>query len=298
MPDAHEAILQFLDRDIGGTHFGSEHFENVDDWDGVPIVFADEHPDLDAFAEDPDKELQRIQEKTGRRADIVGNVKDSRLETTGHKRLMGALEFSEDPEIKRLIKSGKLSLSTAFRAPKKDGALDGLVKPNHVLVFEEDSENLPVDKGSVILNKEPVDGLYSFCNEGRVISGKNKSKLQKYLEDLWDFLTELSGDEQVTNKVPTNPRGYELDPVSKKWSAPTLGDFTDKRWDELSATEKTGIASHYAFQTEDDSFQSLKFPHHNPVSGAVVRAGVNAAMAALGGLTAYIGSRSGGAKEK
>lgn len=67
------------------------------------------------------------------------------------------------------------------------------------------------------------------------------------------------------------------------WSAPSLKDFTDKTWGDLSASEKRNIAGHYAWaaQMPPDAFGSLKLPHHETKSGSVVWRGVVAAIARM-----------------
>ena len=72
---------------------------------------------------------------------------------------------------------------------------------------------------------------------------------------------------------------------SGSWSKPTLRDFTDKTWDELSDEEKRRIAGHFAWAPKNppDRFTDLKLPHHDPKTHNVVWRGVVAAMAALFG---------------
>lgn len=69
----------------------------------------------------------------------------------------------------------------------------------------------------------------------------------------------------------------------KAWSKPSLKDFTDKSWEELSASEKREIAGHYAYAANMPpvSFGDLKFPHHEPKSHNVVWSAVSNAMARL-----------------
>lgn len=158
---AHDAILQTLDRRIGGTYFTASAFEqNVHAWAGIPVVFAQEHPNLDAFASDPDAELARIKGKW------VGMVENPYIAKTGHPRLMSRLNLIEDPKLNQLWADGKLSLSTAFKSATKDGKLTGAVLPNHVLVFEEKDNPVdqPKDPGTFILNK-PESGLADFVSE-------------------------------------------------------------------------------------------------------------------------------------
>lgn len=81
----------------------------------------------------------------------------------------------------------------------------------------------------------------------------------------------------------------EKAPEDERWRKPTLADFTDSSWDELSDREKNRIARHYAWAASlpPETFGDLKLPHHRPSDGAVVWRGVRAAMAAL------LGARGG-----
>ena len=143
----HDAILQTLNRDIGGYYFPCESFaNNVNDWSGIPIVYATDHPDLKLFAENPQLALDKIK---GR---IVGQVSMPRVETVGHPRLMASMEITDD-EINRYINDGKISHSTGFIGAVNGKTVTG-VTPNHVLVFLEDAKNIPKDRGAFILNKE------------------------------------------------------------------------------------------------------------------------------------------------
>lgn len=71
----------------------------------------------------------------------------------------------------------------------------------------------------------------------------------------------------------------ELAPEDEPWEAPTLSDFTDKPWEELSDAEKRRVAGHYAWAPKmpPDRFSDLKLPHHRPSDGKVVWRGVTAA---------------------
>ena len=199
---AHPTILQQLNRKIGDDFFPVESFENVADWESVPVIFAQEHPDMEAYDLDPAAELARIAETTGRRADVVGTPTNARIERTGRPRLQADLNWNADPDVQRLFNEGKLGVSTGFWAHTKDNQLDGYVKPHHILLFEEDQSNQPRDKGAVVLNKET--NMKSFTNEGRVLSGKNSTRLNEIFEMLKTFIEEITGGSApVTNQEPS-----------------------------------------------------------------------------------------------
>ncbi|WP_456478132.1 HK97 family phage prohead protease [Geoglobus ahangari] len=88
----------------------------------------------------------------------------------------------------------------------------------------------------------------------------------------------------VKGVIPGHPWKYGKDSQSS-WKKPSLSDFTDKSWDELSDSEKRSIAGHFAWSPKNppEKFTDLKLPHHDPKTHAVVWRGVVAAMAALMG---------------
>src|ERR1700722_5196669 len=73
----------------------------------------------------------------------------------------------------------------------------------------------------------------------------------------------------------------QASPIS--WSKPSLSDFTDKSWEDLSDADKREIAGHFAWTKENPaaSFDDLKLAHHRADDGAAVWNGVKAAMGAL-----------------
>ncbi len=58
---AHRAILQTLERYIGGVYFPAELFKQyVEKWNGIPIVYGPNHPDPVKFLEDQEKEIKKV----------------------------------------------------------------------------------------------------------------------------------------------------------------------------------------------------------------------------------------------
>lgn len=81
---------------------------------------------------------------------------------------------------------------------------------------------------------------------------------------------------KIKNGVSPEDVSRELAPEDQEWYKPTLSDFTDKTWDELTDREKRDIAGHYAWAAEmpPETFGDLKFPHHDPKTHKVVWRGV------------------------
>lgn len=150
----HDSILQTLDRESNGTYLGKEFFEpTVEEWDRVPLIFAQDHPDPRAYDADQEAELKRIKGRL-----VKGRASGTSIETTGHPRLMTKLILN-DPEVEKGIAEGKISTSNGFLGKAEKGALAGTVRPHHILFFYEmPGGPTPGDRGVMILNqrKNPV----------------------------------------------------------------------------------------------------------------------------------------------
>ena len=191
MPDVevHDAILQTLNREIGGYCFPVEPFTNsINDWEGIPVIYANDHPDMELFSENPTKALEDI------KGEVVGQVSKPYIATEGHPRLMAGIT-NTNTDVAQLIKDGQASLSTGFMgaADKESKILN--VTPNHVLLFKEDSENMPKDHGAFILNKED---LIEFTNRGEIMPDENLTdKIKQPIIDLYNAI-------MSTDKPPEN----------------------------------------------------------------------------------------------
>ncbi len=139
-----EAILQTLDRKVKGIYLNQTAFKDSK-WGGIPLVFAQDHPNDIMLMTDPEKALADVK---GR---LVGTVKSTRIETVGHPRLMGMLDVADD-EVNKLIDEGKISLSTSLFANNTANLTK--ILPTHVLLFVETDKRKPGDEGSWILNLE------------------------------------------------------------------------------------------------------------------------------------------------
>ncbi|MCK5431443.1 MAG: hypothetical protein KAJ03_01800 [Gammaproteobacteria bacterium] len=180
-PIMHEVIMQRLDRVHNGVKFTKDAFaESVNDWGGIPVVYAKTHPEPDAFTANPDAELARV---NGR---IVSNVGNPRIEDAGNPMLMGGFS-TDDADVNKLIGEGRASVSTGIKALWDKDRATTKVFPNHLLIFEEDAYNKPVDMGAAVLNNtgtdEPESNFYgdSECCGGDC--GKNHIHGDKTLEN-------------------------------------------------------------------------------------------------------------------
>jgi HK97 family phage prohead protease len=99
-----------------------------------------------------------------------------------------------------------------------------------------------------------VNGLHSW---GREIA---EIKLYETSDVLWGM-----NQFTVASKayLPFKDTGF-IKSIEESWSVPTLSDFTDEAWEDLSDAQKTRIASHFAYRGEEDTFEALRFPHHSP----------------------------------
>jgi HK97 family phage prohead protease len=125
-----------------------------------------------------------------------------------------------------------------------------------------------------------------------VEENEDEGKFIRYLQEirLWDTSDVTWGANPATiGKKEVIPyRDYGTTDEDTEWSAPTLNDFTNEQFDDLSKSEKTRIYNHYAFSVNrpPENFGDLKLPHHRPGEsgvGPAIWRGVTAAMAALMG---------------
>ena len=150
---SHRAILQTLERSIRGIYFPQDLFNKyLDRWDGIPVIYGPQHPDITKFSEDPEAELNRV---GGRIAGVIHNIQ---IQQAGHPRLYADVTLT-DEYAEGLIDTGQLGLSTGFQCADDGYQLIGQIYPSHVLVFFEDQNNLPADYGAGFLNKQKIEGV-------------------------------------------------------------------------------------------------------------------------------------------
>ncbi len=293
-------ILQKLDDWIPDEKTGSfnpakSFADNVETWEDCPVVYGEGgvHPDPRAFEEDPEKAMEAVRKKTGKRCEIVGSITNPRVEVEGQPRLMATLSFDDD-EAYQLWEDGKLRVSTALFVREKDKQVIEVVRANHVLIFPSDAAGQG-DKGALIMNTDGHKGDDMKQDKGEA-TGKGIvhtawEKLVKAADELGQALRSdiKSADEAAKQHAdakdycPRNPEGYGKAPENAEWMKPTLDDFTDKLWADLSDDERRGIASCYAYCGDLNDFSSLKLPHHDPKTKSVVWNGVRSAFAAAMG---------------
>lgn len=169
----HDAILQTLDRWIGGYFMNASAF-NPDAWDGIPIIYQQNgiHPDLLKFATNPVEELKRINGK------LVGVNRSPAIDVNGHARLTSNLTI-EDSMVDGLINSKKISLSTGFFGKSDEANKLTATTPNHILLFEEGSGGsaAPVDIGAIILNSKD---LKPYGDVAYADPGYQEDKVHRY----------------------------------------------------------------------------------------------------------------------
>ena len=201
----HDAILQTLNRRIDGYCFKAETFEdNINEWDGTPIIYANDHPDLDKYDSDPEAALLSVG------GENIGKVSRPEVDWTGRPKMKGSLDIVNST-VEKLIDLGKITLSTAFRGKADENKDIISVKPHHVLIFKEDKNNRPRDLGVAILNKK--EDWVEFTNVGKIISLKNKSTLEKIIENVKSSCTDL---QNFYNDITKSEMSKDDDQESKQ----------------------------------------------------------------------------------
>lgn len=207
----HDTILQTLERwltyENGDTFLGVDAFKGTEPlWEQVPAIFAQDHPDMALVTTDLDAAVKAV----GGTLLPPGTVSNYQVVIPGQPRLIANTRFS-DPTLQKLYDAGKLSLSTGFYAREKDGRIVGQIEPNHVLIFEQDDQNQPRDRGAMFLNHEghPMPETEEKPNKGAVFSKKNLSLIEQAVAALTAMLAGLKNDvtdsdtEKAAKAAPT-----------------------------------------------------------------------------------------------
>jgi cation transport regulator len=279
----HAVILQTLDRKIGGTEFKADAFAStLDAWAAVPLIYVPKgmgHPDLDAYDKDYEAALAKVKGRV-----VKGGMKDVTITTAGHPRLVATGDI-KDKEIDDLIKAGAISLSTAFRAPVRDGGLAGAVEPHHILLFEEDASNMPKDEGSGFLNKEEImtteqkakieegltllDKFKAWMSQMATSEGKENTDMaeNKELEAQLTLANKALEDEKKASgilnaKIAELTKENEMNKAEVQKKADALKAFEQKQKDEDWEAVKNKLPK--GFVHKDKEAESRRMFEENP----------------------------------
>lgn len=305
-------VLQKLDEWIpdqkSGSYYPAEVFEEDPAiWDGMPIVYAQAHPDPYKFNDDQEAALKSVKTFEGDPGRIIGTVRKPRVEGGpdnggGQKRLMCDAKIN-DKEAGGHWEEGKLRISNAmFVKETKDKHVTKIVKASHALFFVDDGQVQQGDKGAIIMNTATLavqahTGVEMTKSNGSAPGPKSivHAAIDKFKRSTDELLAALGSDKNGADEakarvfadakdyVPSNPPGYGKEAEDAEWQKPTLDDFTDKQWQELTDDEKRTVSSCYAYVGDLADYGSLQLPHHAPESNNVVWNGVRSAMAACMG---------------
>lgn len=213
---SHTAILQALNRwmtqDGEKVWYGTENFDGTGaDWDRVPVIYAQTHPDPRLIEDDLDAALAAVRTAEGEPGRICGSLSGTRVETTGQPRLESRISFT-DPEVDAAYRRGELSLSTAFWFSSRAGAITGKVRPNHLLVFKagqpaEDGDGgvWPRDPGAMFLNSQSGDDMPN----DKINAGKLRQALD-ILKELFAGMTGEGGEggEETTRRPAAQAQAH------------------------------------------------------------------------------------------
>ncbi len=238
-------------------YFRLEAFEaSLDKWEGVPLVFADHHPDLDMFASYPDAALAQVNGK------IVGSLSKPRIERGGHPVMMGSISIS-DPDVLALWEAGELSLSTGFDCMIVGEDVVKVTAPNHILLFREDRSQMPKDRGTRIANMLNGSEIMTKQKPGSN-EGEPETTARSFLASLANSIQTLLGssssgpDEGGTDPTPAIPAGQTNTPDPATPPADegeTSQEEEDNMVDEMKEKLETAEAGLKAKTTELENMQ-------------------------------------------
>lgn len=264
----HDAILQVLDRKSNGIHFfNSDSFRRtVDQWNGVPIILANRHPDpedYDLVESDPYAAAEKI---NGR---VVGFVANPSINDNGSRPLLMGQMIPTDGE-----DLAGLALSTGFRCKSDSNfKLTGDVAPNHILVFPEDEYNQPRDKGAMILNKEPLEEDTMTENKELI---EKVAIANKEVDNLNDKLATVNKELEEKTDTIANMESEHAEVIANKDTEikelkDQLAVFQQKekdtKWDVISNKIKPGILKEKGEELrkefeEDPTTFAMKLPEY------------------------------------
>lgn len=178
---------------------------------------------------------------------------------------------------------GKLFLSPPYTYMHLGHVDHGAQKPNQGVGVDDIQAmqlDLAADAPKVTATLEAEDGTSTEieCRAQPVIMNL-RSLARDYDGDLSEHL-----EEELDLKVPENPSGGSGVGKEGEWSAPSLSDFTDEDWGELSGSEKNTIAKHFADATgswSENFDDDVNLPHHDPSDGEAVLNGARNALSRL-----------------
>ncbi|MDD4472245.1 MAG: hypothetical protein PHT97_13945 [Methanoculleus sp.] len=214
-------------------YFRVEAFErSLEKWDGVPLVFADRHPDLDLLASNPEAALAQVN------GTIVGAFTKPRIEREGHPVMIGAIAI-DDPEVLALWEAGELSLSTGFSCMVEGQDVVEVTAPNHILLFREDRDKMPKDRGTRIANMQ--DGSDSVTtNQTPGTGDEPQTTARSFLASLVQSLqTLLAPPEPGTAAESANqnpaPAGGDSETITT--DAPPLTEDPEQEDEDMADAE-------------------------------------------------------------
>lgn len=157
----------------------------------------------------------------------------------------------------------------------------------------EGDDSAPDGPMRASFTKAPIrDQLDDFLDVMRKAMNDIKVSVREAIKNVDEFqdtfqYSAVNGDDKSLEPsckgvTPPNPSGFGEAPVNEVWKKPTLSDFTDASWTDLSDTERRSIATHFAWSAASvpETFGEMKLPHHK-ATGDVVWRGVASAAAYL-----------------
>lgn len=256
----HDAIMERLEDIAIDRYLPMDVYKkSLNDWEGIPIIYAQEHPDMTLLINDPEKALEKINGK------VIGKVTKPRIVEEGQPRVEATYIWN-DPEVEELYKKGTIATSTGSFCesiedpglPKGIKRLAGKQIPNHLLVFKRDEQNLPKDKGTYILNKEEIVLADQIENKGATISKENASELRGILDKLQALFKRMAGTPEEEEHNESAPDTKKIEDQKMKEEMEALRkelEEKNKSLTELQARVEDQAKSIEAFKKKEDELK-------------------------------------------
>ena len=213
----HDAILQILERQSNTTVLQNGAFvpteiyvsmdafkPTVEKWNGIPLIFASEHPNPDSYDEDMPSEMARIG------GVFVGNAGNARIDMSGTPKLMAGLDINSQ-KVEELRKNGTLNISVSYRCGSEGGKMTSAVTPHHILLFERTPGTPPpADKGATFVNQTTevgiLDKVMEYLKELKIKAFANKDGERQNVSEGDDMVEQKEFDGLKNELADTNTK--------------------------------------------------------------------------------------------
>ncbi len=229
--EGRDAIIQSLGSALPGykmpdgkpLSFDPDLYEQALQDPDIPLIFANNHPDSMTWKSNP---VQAVEAVNGR---FVGNALDGQVIRKGKIRAQAKLDYRDDPEVEALYQAGHLGVSPAVEYFTDSNGNISRLKIQNILLFPEDVNNRPGDKGTVVFkeaNMAENDKVEALLKEQMAakekeldrVSGEFSTFMESTESQITTFKEELSKRDETIKKYEAVVAKFQEDAREAKFA--------------------------------------------------------------------------------